>query len=86
MPLLFECGWDKLCNVNIVVQSNQNIQIKRIQKRMGLSRADILRRIKCQMPMREKLGRADIVINNRGTLKQTHAQVVAIINRLLRMQ
>ncbi len=83
VPLLFESGWDKLADVTIVVQSNQNIQINRIQKRTGLSKADILRRIKCQMSFKEKLQRADIVIDNRGSKNQTHAQVKAIVHRFL---
>jgi dephospho-CoA kinase len=83
VPLLFESGWNKLADVTIVVQSNQNLQIKRLQKRTGLSTADIKRRFKCQMPMKEKLQRADIIINNRTTINQTRAQVKAIYQRLL---
>src|SRR5437868_5278104 len=45
VPLLFESGWDKLDDVTIVVQSNQNTQVKRLIKRSGLSKADIIRRI-----------------------------------------
>ena len=82
VPLLFESGWDKLTNVNIVVKSNQNLQINRLIKRTGLSKANILRRIKCQMPIQEKLLKADIVIENSGTLTQTRAQVRAVIDRL----
>jgi dephospho-CoA kinase len=82
VPLLFESGWDKLADVTIVVQSNQNTQIKRLLKRTGLTKADIIRRMKCQMPIREKLQKADIIINNRKTLNQTHAQVRAIVHRL----
>ena len=83
VPLLFESGWNKLADVSIVIQSNQTIQIKRLQKHRGLSRVDILRRIKCQMPLKEKLQRADIVIDNRGSLIQTRAQVAAIVYRLM---
>ncbi|MBI3602687.1 MAG: dephospho-CoA kinase [Candidatus Omnitrophica bacterium] len=83
VPLLFESGWDQLADVSIVVQSNQTTQIKRLQKYLGLSKGDILRRIKCQMPLKEKLPRADIVIDNRGSLAQTRAQVAAIVHRLM---
>ncbi|MBF0489666.1 MAG: dephospho-CoA kinase [Candidatus Omnitrophica bacterium] len=82
VPLLFESGWDKLADVIIVVQSTQHIQIQRMQKRTGLSKADILRRMRCQMPIKEKLQRADIVIDNRKTFNQTDAQVRAIVHRL----
>ena len=84
VPLLFESSWNKLTDVNIVVRSSQQIQIKRIQKRTRLSKADILRRMKCQMPAKEKLQRADIIIDNRDSLNQTRAQVRAIVHRLLK--
>ena len=84
VPLLFESGWNQLADVTIAVQSNKNIQIQRIQKRTGLSKTDIVRRMKCQMPKKEKMQRADIVIDNRGKLNQTNAQVKAIVHRLLK--
>lgn len=83
VPLLFESGWDSLADVTIAVKSNQDVQITRLIKRTGLSKADIKRRMKCQLPAREKLGRADIIIDNRGTLTQTNAQVRAVVHRLL---
>lgn len=83
VPLLFESGWDILADVTIAVQSNQNTQIQRLMKRTGLSKADIRRRMKCQLPAKEKLNRADMIVDNRGTLEQTNAQVRAIVNRLL---
>ena len=84
VPLLFESSWDKLADVTIVVQSNQNLQVQRLLKRTGLSKADILRRIKCQMPVKEKLKRADMVIDNRATINQTRIQVKAVVYRLLK--
>ena len=82
VPLLFESGWNKLTDVNIVVQSNRNLQIKRLIKRTMLSKSDILKRIRCQMPIKEKIQKADIVIDNRGSLTTTRAQVGAVVNRL----
>lgn len=83
VPLLFESGWDSLADVTIAVKSSQDTQIQRLIKRTGLSKADIIRRMKCQLPARDKLNRADMIIDNRGTLAQTNAQVRAIVNRLL---
>ena len=82
VPLLYESGWNKLTDVNIVVRSNQNLQIKRLIKRTKLSKSDILKRIRCQMPIKEKIKRADIIIDNRGSLTYTRAQVGAVVDRL----
>ena len=86
VPLLFESSWNKLADITIAVQSNQNTQIQRILKRTNLSKADIKRRMKCQMSVKEKLQRADIIIDNRNNLAQTRVQVKAIMNRLSKLK
>jgi dephospho-CoA kinase len=83
VPLLFEAKWDKLTDVNIVVRASRSLQFERLQKRMGLSKADILKRLKFQMPQTTKVALADMVIDNSGTLQETRQQVGVIINRLL---
>ena len=82
VPLLFEAGWDKLTDINIVVRSSQTLQIRRLIKRTGLTKANILKRIQSQMSINEKIQRADMVVDNKGTLENTRAQVRAIVNRL----
>ena len=82
VPLLFEAGWQKLADVTVVVRASRQQQIERLRKRSGLSKSEILTRLKLQMPMNEKIARADIIIDNRGTLKNMHRQVDAIVNRL----
>jgi dephospho-CoA kinase len=86
VPLLFEAGWDRLSDLNIVVTASRQQQIARGQKRLGLSRADVLKRLKVQMPLSEKMALADIIIDNRGPLKQTRRQVDAIVDRLKKRQ
>ncbi|MBX3326513.1 MAG: dephospho-CoA kinase [Nitrospira sp.] len=66
VPLLFETGIDKRVQKTIVVTADQNTQIVRLKKRNGLTRAEALRRIRSQMPLTQKIRRADMVID--GTL------------------
>ncbi len=68
-PLLFEAGIDKRVEKTIVVVADQSTQIARLKKRNGLSRAEALRRIRSQMPLTQKIRRADLVID--GTLPRT---------------
>jgi dephospho-CoA kinase len=84
VPLLFESGWDKNVDTSIVVKATQSQQIHRAQKRLGLTKSQIMLRIKNQMPLKEKCDLADIIIDNSHDLKQTQLQVDAIINRLER--
>jgi dephospho-CoA kinase len=83
-PLLFESGWDKITDTTMVVKAKRAQQFERAQKRLGLNRSDFNRRLKNQMPLKEKCDMADIVIDNSHGLKQTEAQVDEIINRLER--
>ncbi|MDI6758460.1 MAG: dephospho-CoA kinase [Candidatus Omnitrophota bacterium] len=81
-PLLIESGINKIADILIVVKASQGKQIKRIQKRSSLSRQNILRRIKCQIPLRDKLRLADFIIDNNGSLKKTKKQVKEVWRRL----
>jgi len=66
VPLLFEAGVDKRVDKIIVVTADRNIQIARLKKRNGLSRAEAIRRIRSQMPLAKKTQQADHLLN--GTL------------------
>jgi dephospho-CoA kinase len=68
VPLLFEAGIAKRVEKIIVVTADQKTQIARLKKRNGLSRAEALRRIRSQMPLTQKIRRADLVID--GTLSR----------------
>ncbi len=82
VPLLFESGWDKITDTTIVVKAKRAQQIERAQKRLGLTRSDMMRRLQFQMPLKEKCDMADIIIDNSHGLMQTRKQVDEIINRL----
>ena len=83
VPLLFESGWNKITDINIVVRAKRVQQIERAQKRLGITRGDAIRRLKNQMPLKEKYHMADIIIDNSHDLGQTRKQVDEIINRLM---
>jgi dephospho-CoA kinase len=77
-PLLIEAGLKSLVDKLIVVNIKKNIQIERIVKKMPLSKADILKRIKNQIPLGNKVRLADFVIDNNGTLEETKSQILKI--------
>ena len=63
VPLLFEAGVDKRVDQIIVITADQATQIARLKKRNGLSRAEAIRRIQAQIPLANKIHRADHVLN-----------------------
>ena len=81
-PLLIEAGLGKIVDKLIVVTITREKQIKRIGKKTGLKRTDILKRIEAQTPLRNKIRLADFVIDNSATIEKTKKQVKQI-RRLL---
>ena len=62
--ILYESGAYKQVDKVIVVTAPEALKIERLQKRDGLSTAEIRKRINSQMSDAEKTGRADFVIAN----------------------
>jgi dephospho-CoA kinase len=83
-PLLFEAGLEKKADVLIVVKASRQNQIRRVQKRSSLATSAIVKRIRSQIPLCQKLGRADFVIDNDGTISETRKQVARIRRQLWR--
>ncbi len=81
-PLLIEARLAGAVDKLIVVTVTREKQIKRIRNKTGLGRQEILKRIKAQLPLRQKVRLADFVIDNSGTIGKTMKQVKAI-RRLL---
>jgi len=77
-PLLIEAGLKRLVDKLIVVSILKKKQIERALKKTSLSEADILKRIKAQIPLKDKIRLADFVIDNSSTIGKTRKQVVSI--------
>ena len=83
VPLLFETGYEKEVVKTVVVTARQDIRIQRIVDRDGSTKAAALRRIRSQMPDREKVRRADIVIRNNGSLEELEQRTREVFDELL---
>lgn len=80
---LLEAGYSiTLCDVIWVVTSTREQQITRLMQSRHLSQAEAELRIDAQPPPADKVRRADVVIDNRGTLDETRQQVEAAWRRL----
>lgn len=76
IPLLFETDYEKHCDEIMVLSVPREIQIDRLMKRDQSSKEEALSRINAQMPLAEKVAKADTVIDNSGTLEETNQQVI----------
>jgi dephospho-CoA kinase len=81
--LIYEAKIDRLMDKVIVVYIDEGEQIKRLIKRNNLSKDEVSRRIKSQMPIKEKIKIADYVIDNSNSLDETKKQVEKIWKNLV---
>ena len=79
VPLLFESGWNRYVDEVWVVAVPEELQIRRLMQRSGLTREQAIRRINSQMSLEEKCRMADRVIDNSRTVQRTREQVTAIL-------
>jgi dephospho-CoA kinase len=66
IPLLYETGGETLCNAVVVVACSPSIQLDRLAARTRLDRPAAEQMIHSQMPLSEKIRRADHVVWNNG--------------------
>lgn len=82
VPLLFESQLDALMDFRIVVNARQETQLFRSAQNLGMSSEEALGRIRAQMPLREKIKKADIIIDNDKDKIQTKKQVEEIWQKI----
>jgi dephospho-CoA kinase len=77
-PLLLEVGFQRFVDRVVVVTASRLNQIKRAQARMRLSKAAVIRRVRSQIPLQDKVRMADFVIDNNGTKESLRKRVEEI--------
>ena len=66
--LLFEAGWDSLVGEVWSTESPEDLVIKRLQSRSGLSQEEAKKRIDSQMSAEERKSCSQVVVDNSGDL------------------
>jgi dephospho-CoA kinase len=84
IPLLLETTDGRDLDGIVVVDADEDVRRRRLVARDGLSEEDARRRIASQMPLADKVARADWVIDNNGPPDATREQVRAVWETLRR--
>lgn len=74
IPLLYETGGEPLCDRVVVVACSPRVQLRRLTMRSSLTETSAAEMIAAQMPLKEKIARADHVVWNNGALESLAAQ------------
>ncbi len=86
IPLLIETHMQALFNNLLMVYVPEEVQLKRLMERDGIDKDLAMRIIRSQIPVEEKKGYCDLVVDNSGSLDETRRQVEAIWQKLLDIQ
>lgn len=76
--LIYETRLHKDLDYVIVVNAQEKIRMLRVIRRDGISRQEVLMRMKSQMPNDRKIRMADFVVNNNGQISELYSKVKLI--------
>jgi dephospho-CoA kinase len=82
VPLLFELGLEKYFDVVVMVFSEPETRIGRLEKRDRVGEREAAALIDLQMPDREKMKRADFVVRNTGSMERLEKDVKILHRKL----
>ena len=82
--LLFETGLNRYVDEIWVVDADDEVRVKRVMARDGLSREEIFKRISSQMDKKEKNEKANFILNNSGNKKELYQQVEVLLKPIIR--
>jgi dephospho-CoA kinase len=82
IPLLYETGRDRDFDKVIVTACDPATQLARVMERDRLTEAEARLRIAAQLPIEEKVRRADFVIRTDGSFEDTDRQVKEVCEAL----
>ena len=81
VPLLFETGYERQCDVTVCVTANPDIIRERL-KAKGFGTDEIEARNRAQLEASEKEEKADFIIDNSASLNETVTQVKEILSKI----
>ena len=82
IPLLFETGADRLCDLTVAVSAPRDLQLRRVLARRAMTVADAARLLARQMPDRERRRRADFVVLTGLSRHESQRRIRRLLGRL----
>ena len=86
IPLLIEVNMQAMFNNLLMVYAPEEVQLKRLMARDNISEELALSIIRAQMPVEEKKGYCDLIVDNSKTLEDTRRQVEEVWRQLKEIQ
>jgi dephospho-CoA kinase len=80
--LVFELNMEKMFDAILVVDCTLDKRMERVMQRDGQSRAEIMARVKRQIPLEDKARWASHVVDNNGSLEDLKKQTLQVYEKL----
>jgi dephospho-CoA kinase len=81
-PLLVEVGMDAFCDLVVVVDAPEDVQLERLVTLRGMTETDARARLAAQTSREVRMAAADIVLDNTGSIEDLEAKVDEIWTRI----
>lgn len=81
VPLLFEVNWQHEFDETWLVVTSRDVLIKRLQSYRGMSLEAIEHMLMWQMSVEDKIAKADVVIENQGSLERLYELVDQLVDK-----
>ena len=82
MAILYEAEVESLFDIVVVVTASLKSRINWLSQSREWSREEILERMEAQMDVKQKILRADVVIENSGTLEELHLKARDLYSKI----
>ena len=86
VPLLFEAGLEEIVDKTLVIYTTPELELERLMQRDHLNSSAALERIHSQMPLKQKVKKADYAIENTGTIDELERNLGNLLNELRKVE
>ncbi|HEY1375168.1 MAG TPA: dephospho-CoA kinase [Gemmataceae bacterium] len=77
--VMLEAGWEGACDVLVYVHAPRAVRLARVAAQRGWSPAEVAARERAQVSLTEKAARADVAVDNTGSLAELEPQLNALL-------
>jgi dephospho-CoA kinase len=80
--IMLEAGWAKACDAIVFIHVPEAQREERLARQRGWTREEVQARRRAQLPVADKISRADFVLDNSGSEEETAQQIEDLISRM----
>jgi dephospho-CoA kinase len=73
--IMLEAGWNEVCDRLVYIDAPRAVRLQRVARQRGWTETEVTAREQAQLPLTEKVVRADHVLDNSSSLEHLNRQV-----------